>query len=113
MTGLNGRKSLYTLNIGFPQVRENGEFLTERIAFNKLKQNKRNWIIEYMIIRTVLREATQYIDVAQVKYSNIRYSNVYKFADEIHDIHGKKSNFFYKFLIFKKFKRHSWRKYGV
>ena len=106
-------KTMYYKNwikSGFIYVKDffndDGEFYNEQYVCNKLQGSKRNWIIEYMTIRSLIRQNLKQFETGNAKYTNIRYSNFFRFGNEIHNIIGKRSKFFYSFLRDKKFKRH-------
>ena len=96
---------------------ENGTFMTEHELLDKL-QNKTNWITEYLTVKnTVNRIAIRYnIDTTQQKYVNIKniVHPVVKTNTQTFPTKNKKTSFFYKILVDKKFTRtymeHKWQK---
>ena len=93
------------LKAGFAYVKdfynENGEFITEKSVYEKLK-NKRNWIHEYYVIRTVLQNSLKNIDKKYANYTLIKNRNFIIVNGKHFNILGLKAKFFYEVLIKKK-----------
>ena len=95
---------------GFKYVKDfftdEGTFIDEISCFNRLEGQRRNWISEYMIIRTVIKKGLGNIHYTDAKYANIKHSTSFLFGHTFVDIKDKKSKFYYNVLLNNKFLRH-------
>ena len=79
----------------------NGDFITEQNVLQKLK-NKKNWIQEYFIIRSVFSKKLKDVEKIKSRYTNIQYRYNINVHGKFESILDKKSSFYYDILLLKK-----------
>ena len=93
------------IKTGFVYVKDfydmNGKFVSEQNVYNKLMY-KRNWIQEYMIIRSVLQKTLRNVNTIYAKYTNIKHRYTIVINGCHQSILDKKAKFVYDVLIEKK-----------
>ena len=87
-----------------------GSFIDERVVLQKLGGNTRNWISEYMTIRSAVNSKVTWGERELFKYTNIKYDTTFNLKSGVYTFKTVTSKTFYEILVGEKFERNKMEK---